>query len=80
MAGTDGSTSTWPWVPSTTTMAPGGMRRVASPRPTTAGTPNERARMDVWDVAEPDSVTTARTRSQSSSAASEGASSSATST
>ena len=78
--GAEGSVTTWPRVPSTTTSAPGAMRRVASRRPTTAGTPNERARIDVWYVAEPSSVATASTRSQSSSAVSDGVRPAATST
>ena len=45
--GADGSSTSSPRVPSTTTRAPGGMSRVASTRPTTAGMPNERARIDV---------------------------------
>ena len=47
-AAPDGSTTTSPRVPSTTTRLPGGICRVASSRPATAGMPRERAMMAVW--------------------------------
>ena len=78
--GAVGSTTSRPPVPSTTTSDPGGTRRTASCRPATAGIPKDRARIAVWCVGEPASMVTARTRSQSSSAASEGVRSSVTST
>ena len=43
----EGSTTTSPWVPSTTTRLPEGVRWVASFNPTTAGMPRERAMMAV---------------------------------
>ena len=46
-AGSPGSITTAPCEPSTATVAPAGMRVVASCRPTTAGMPKERARIDV---------------------------------
>src|SRR5206468_3845882 len=52
----------------------------ASCSPATAGIPKERARIAVWCVGDPASMVTASTRSQSSSAASDGVRSSVTST
>ncbi len=62
------------------TAVPGRTRRLTSRRPTTAGTFSERARMAVWWVRPPASVTKPSTRDQSICAASEAVSSSATST
>ena len=57
-----------------------GSSRLASCRPTTAGTSSERARIAVWYVRLPASVAKPRTFVQSTCAASDGVSSSATST
>ena len=62
------------------TDAPGGIRRLTSCRPTTAGTPSDRARMAVWYVRLPASVAKPRIRVQSSCATTDGVSSSAMST
>ena len=76
----DGSMITSPVSPSMMTDAPGGMRRLTSCRPTTAGTPSERARIAVWYVRLPASVAKPRMRVQSSCATTDGVSSSAIST
>ena len=63
-----------------TTGVPGLTRRLASRSPTTAGTFSDRARIAVWCVRPPASVAKPSTRDQSSCAASDAVSSSATST
>ena len=80
-AGADGSTTTSPRGAVHHHQRPrAGCARVASLQADHGGDAEERARIDVWWVGEPASVATASTRSQSSSAASEGVRSAATST
>src|SRR6266511_3587173 len=72
-------TSTWPVPPSTATSVPSGTSSALAQR-TTAGRPSARARMAVWLVGPPDSVTRASTPAGSRPAVSAGARSRATST
>ena len=74
-----GSTSTRPVVPSSSTRVPAGIS-MAPVAPTTQGRPSWRAMIAVWLVGPPRSVTSPSTRPGSSTAVSEGARSSATST
>ena len=74
-----GSTSTRPVVPSSSTRVPAGIS-MAPVAPTTQGRPSWRAMIAVWLVGPPRSVTRPSTRPGSSTAVSEGARSSATST
>ncbi len=79
VSASSGSISTSPVVPSSSTRLPGGIS-IAPPAPTTQGRPSWRAMIAVWLVGPPRSVTRPITRPGSSTAVSEGARSSATST
>ena len=67
-----GSTSTVPSVPSTATTCPTARAAAAPRRPTTAGTPSERARIATWLVLPPSSMTKPRTLWRPSAAVSDG--------
>ena len=76
----EGSTTISPLPPSTARSVPPGMSSTSGPAPTTVGIPRARRRIALWAVGAPWASTTATTRVGSSSAASAGVRSSATST